>query len=302
LDILNFYKLKVCNPGIKIIYDNIQYHDLRSFPLLNYFGFNFFTYPYSWWKVFKADFLPYQYIPDRSLTAENLPKNLVCITNQYYETNEPIYSINKTIKKFITKSENNLVLLLDKKNLEIKGKVRPLDEEAFIQCAYSYEEIYNEIKKKYYDVGFEFLFQNTKNLFFQDMAILISEISDEEIKNFKDFFNNIYKYPYSPIWPFFTKIFGRKGSSIPTTRIERETLTKFFQRRFELKQSKLEKILKKFLEELNLTYLHLLDPILLRRNVNANFSQKIEKFKRRIYNIQDDDILRNKFLSYIKVL
>ncbi len=292
LDLFEIYKSKICSTGIKIIYDSVEYTYLRTIPLLNYFSFNIFTYPYSWRGGYNNDFSDYQYILDKFLMSDNLPENLVCITNQYYEENEQQYSINKTIRKYLKNKNHNLIIVIDKKNLSIKGKFRPLDEEYFIHFIYSYDELYQNLRQKYNQEGFSFSFQNSKNLFFQELSILIELISNDKIVNFKDLFENLIYYPYLPIWHFFSQLFGRKGTSIPSSRREIAQLANFFQIRFEMKKSKIEKILKKFLEELSLTNIHLLDPVNIRKIIKNGFSQELEKFKNRINNIQDKTMKR----------
>ena len=219
----------------------------------------------------------------------------MCITNQYYEEYEQQFSINKTIRKYLKNKNHNLIIVIDKKNLSIKGKFRPLDEEYFIHFTYSYDELYQNLREKYNLEGFSFSFQNSKNLFFQELSILIELISNDKIVNFRDLFENLFYYPYLPIWHFFSQAFGRKGTSMPSSRKEIAQLANFFQIRFEMKKSKIEKILKKFLEDLSLTSIHLLDPINIRKIVKNGFSQELGKFKNRINKIQDETMKRRFF-------
>lgn len=298
MDLFNIYKTKVCSFGIKIIYDDIRYHNLRSIPVLNYLGYKRFTYPKSW-QGYDIDLIPYEYIKDRELDAEFLPKNLVCITNQYYEREESQFSINKTIKKYLADRESNLVLVIDKKDLDIKGKLRPLDEEYFINCIFTLEDIYQSIEERYLLQDLHFKFHNTRNLFFQEMSILIKEISNDEVINFKDFFELIFDYPYLPLWNFFIEIFGFKGFNIPATKNERKPLKNFFMRRIEQKDLKLERMLKRFIDNLNLKYIHLLNPHLLKKTVHSNFKDKIDEFIKKILTI-DDESIRNRLLIYLK--
>lgn len=287
----------MCSPGIKILHDNIKYHNLRSIDLLSYFGFDLFTYPHSW-RVYNADFTPYRYILDKNLNSMDLPKFLVCITNQHYEESFSVYSIKKTINSFLANPENTLILVLDKSDLEIKGKFRPLDQEPFINCNFSFEEIYSQVKGSYKAEQFEFIFHNSKNLFFQDMTILVSEISNEDVKNFKEIFENIYKFPYLPIWSFFTESFGRKGEKLYATKNELKRIITFFRRRVEVSESIMKGSLRLFLDEI-ISNLDFIEPIINRKKVRAAFLPQIKKFAERVKNIEDE-LLRNRLIKYIE--
>ena len=297
MNIFDIYKAKICSSGIKIIYDETEYHYLRSIPLLNFLGYDLFTYPYSW-SVYNSDFTSYKYIIDKELRVKKLPEKLVCITNQYYEKQETQFSINKTIKKYLLNPNCSLLLFLDKKDLEIQGKLRPLNEEHFIKYVYSYDEIYRNIREKYEDEGLDFTFHNTKNLYFQDISILIQKISNDEVVNYRDLFENMCLYPYLPIWGFFTKIFGTKGHYIPAKKNEKKILLSFFQKRIELRSTRLEKSVKIFLDELIQRYIHCLNPVLLRQNIKVNFQTQIDEFKKTVKNFKDE-LIRKRFLAYL---
>jgi len=298
LNVFEIYRNELDSPGIKIIYDIKEFHHLRSIPLLNYFRLNIFTFPYSWRKAFQNDIFTYEYILDRNLDKKNLPRNLVCISIQYYETNESVYSINKTIKKFIANPTHNLILVLDRKDLEIKGKVRPLDEEEFIRNTYSFEELYEIVKERYKNEGFKFNFHNSHNLYFQDLTILISKISNEDVRDFKKMFKNLINYPYLPVWNFFTSILGRKYEKMNNFREMIENLVVFFKRRLEIKASIVKKTMHDLLDQLN-NHVDLLDPSTRKRLTIENFSEQIKIFKKRIETI-NDPLLKMRYLNYIE--
>ena len=301
-DRFNIYKTKITSPsyGIKLIQDNIDPHNLRSLSAFNLFGFMLFTYPKSW-NVFNKDFIFGQYILDRNINEKNIPHNLICITNQYYEMFESQFSINKTIRKYLRHPKKNLLLILDKKKLLLKGKVRSLDEEQFVKSIFTYEEIYHEINSIYELNNFQFLFQNSKNLYFQDMAILINEISGVKIKNFSEFFDKIFEFPYLPIWSFFTQIFGPKCLYLPSTEIEYKYLINFFLKRIELKYSEIGALLKKLVNQLRSTRVAFLNPNLRKKMMDSTFYRNLVILDDKIMNL-NDELLKNRFYQYIYYL
>ncbi|MHA1280970.1 MAG: hypothetical protein ACTSQP_00575 [Promethearchaeota archaeon] len=290
---INIYFENILSTGIHIVYDNVNYHHLRSIPFLYHLNFTNYTYPKKWNNLNK-DFIPYNYILDRDILRDNLPEKLVCITNQYYEINESQYSINKTIKKFIN-SPNTLILVLDKRNFEIMGKMRPLEEENFITYIYSYDELYNMIRQLYQNEGFSFILKNTKNLFFQDNALLLNEIDGIEINTFDDFFKNLINCPYLPIWDFFSYIFGIRGEYLEREKIKK--LISFLRYRIELKYSQLKKFINSLFDNL-LDNTHYLDPVYRIKITKEGYNNEFNNFRRKLEEIKNE-LLKQKFLKYL---
>ncbi|MHA1232444.1 MAG: hypothetical protein ACTSPQ_17575 [Candidatus Helarchaeota archaeon] len=297
MDKFEIYKSKIISYqyGIKLIYDEIKYHHLRALGLMEFFGFDKFTYPRSW--RYLSDIYNGTYILDRDLNKNNLPQNLVCITNQYYEIYESQFSINHTIRKYLSSLDKNLVIITDKKKFNIRGKQRPLDEEYFIECIFSYENLYNEVNKYYENYGLQLILQNTKNLYFQDMSLLIYEISNIEINTIKEFFENLFQFPYLPIWNYFTLVFGSKGQNLPLIKYDLNNLTNFFNRRLEIRNSVLKRILKKFSEQLFLEHIELLDMRIRKNKISNEIKEKIRKFKNKISSL-NEELLERRFKKY----
>ncbi|MHA1756752.1 MAG: hypothetical protein ACTSVV_08285 [Promethearchaeota archaeon] len=293
-----FNKLKSPKYGIKLIYDDIEKAHLRSLGAIDFFGFNQYTFPKSW-KIYETDIYNGQFILDRNLNSDNLPPHLICLTNQYYETYESMYSINKTIKLYLNNTYKNLILVVDTEKLWIKGKVRPLNEEPFINEIFSYDDLFKIIQKEYENNNFYFLLQDTKNLYFQDLSILIDKICNEEINRLEDLFNNIFKYPFLPIWNFFSSIFGQKGSNIPLQNEQFSKFLKFFIRRIETKESKLKKILKNFINELYPNNIDYLDENLRKNKLTNQIYNNASKFYKKILMI-DQPLLKRRFFKFYK--
>ncbi|MHA1327031.1 MAG: hypothetical protein ACTSRH_06885 [Promethearchaeota archaeon] len=286
--------------GIKLIHDEIKYHNLRSQSLMEFFGFEKFTYPKSW--IYSSDTHLYdiyygEYILDRKLLKNNLPDNLICITVQYYEENESQYSINHTIRKYLNARNKNLVIITDEKNFEIRGKQRPLNEEYFINHILSYDKLFNEVLNYYMNFGFHLKLQNSKNLYFHDMSLLIYEITNIEITSFKEFYNNLFQFPFLPIWNFFTNIFGKKGQKLPLMKTDLERLTNFFIKRLEVQNSILKSLLKNFTEDLYSKHIEFLDEKLRNRKITSEMRKNIRIFKKKISNLKEK-LIQKRFIKY----
>lgn len=220
---------------------------LRCLPIFYYLSIENFTFPTKWRKARSrkyCDYLDYRYHVLGDI-PQDIP-SLGIITSQHFEDNTP-HTVKNIINRY-TQRDNTLIVSTESKEYTPRGGQRPLEQEQFVDECWSYSDLYEAFKDIYKKSGYSLPLYNTKNLFFQDNALIYKHISGKEIKSVIEIFDVIEKAKYLPLHDVLSKIFSYQnevGSNSFNSENEMEIFSRWLRRRIEINRNKAGSIAKK---------------------------------------------------------
>jgi hypothetical protein len=232
--------------GVYFIYDELNRSKnreklcaLRKYPALLRLGWDRMTCPKSWQKVdqwttnqFELEAPEFVHMDDVEIPPE---RDLVAISDQYYEDKLPLFSLSAIINSY-TRNSARMVVGTESKDFQMSGTTRPLREMDFLERTLNYHNIYEAFETRYQELGYRFPVKHSLNVFVQENALLFEEVTGSQVSSLLEFFEVLPEAPYLPIWRTFSDIFTtdvQQGTRLLDEE-QRIEFAKWLRRRVEL--------------------------------------------------------------------
>ncbi|UTF55587.1 hypothetical protein [Natronosalvus rutilus] len=233
-------------PGVYFIYDELYRSEkreklcaLRKYPALFRLGWDRMTCPKSWQKVdqwetnqFELEAPEFVHMDDVEIPPK---RDLVAISDQYYEDKLPLFSLSSIINSY-TRSSARMIVGAGSKDFQMSGTIRPLREMDFLKRELNYYRVYEAFETRYEEFGYQFPVKHSLNIFVQENALLFEEVTGRRVSSLPKFFEILPEAPYLPIWRTFSDIFMtdvQQGTRL-LNEDQRIEFAKWLRRRVEL--------------------------------------------------------------------
>ena len=232
--------------GVYFVYDELNRSEereklcaLRKYPALLRLGWDRMTCPKSWQKVdqwatnqFELEAPEFIHMDDIEIPPK---RDLVAISDQYYEDKLPLFSLSSIINSY-TRNSARMVVGAESKDFQINSTIRPLREMDFIKQEFNYRRVYEAFETRYEEFGYQFSVKHSLNVFVQENALLFEEVTGSRINSLLEFFEVLPEAPYLPIWQTLSDIFTtdiQQGTRL-LDEDQRIEFAKWIRRRVEL--------------------------------------------------------------------